>query len=200
METIVAGSTRVSGNKMSVSHGKAEHMTDEMLMKRYVAANDEAAFQKLFQRYRNRLGGLFVQSIGCPSTAADLVQQTFLHVHRGRNNFKLDAPFRPWLYAIAKNVRREYYRQRARKPEVQLDLAVHGEPTVGPRVSTPTERAVRRALTLLPEKQREAIELHWYHDMTFREIAERVGASVAAVKVRAHRGYDQLRAMELAAA
>jgi RNA polymerase sigma-70 factor (ECF subfamily) len=45
----------------------------------------------------------------------------------------------------------------------------------------------------LPDQQREIIELHWFEDIPYDEIARIVGASVAAVRVRAHRGYERLR-------
>jgi RNA polymerase sigma-70 factor (ECF subfamily) len=53
---------------------------------------------------------------------------------------------------------------------------------------------MRRALQQLPEEQREVILLHWFEDLPFAEVAAIVGASVPAVKVRAHRGYERLRA------
>jgi RNA polymerase sigma-70 factor (ECF subfamily) len=52
---------------------------------------------------------------------------------------------------------------------------------------------LQSALTKLREGQREVIELHWFEGLSFAEIATRVGASLSAVKVRAHRGYGRLR-------
>jgi RNA polymerase sigma-70 factor (ECF subfamily) len=56
-----------------------------------------------------------------------------------------------------------------------------------------TAATVRAALATLPDSQREVIELHWFQEQPFDEIAEIVGASVSAVKVRAHRGYKVLK-------
>ena len=55
------------------------------------------------------------------------------------------------------------------------------------------ERAVRQALALLPEAQREVILLHAYEGLTFGEIAELLRTTGVAVRVRAHRGYRKLR-------
>ena len=52
---------------------------------------------------------------------------------------------------------------------------------------------MRRALAALPDHQREVIELHWLGELPFPEVARAVGASLSAVKVRAHRGYKRLR-------
>jgi RNA polymerase sigma-70 factor (ECF subfamily) len=168
-------------------------LDDEALMERYVKGGSRAAFEELFRRYAGRLQGLFLRQIGKPDVAADLVQQTFLHFHRARRDFTLGRPVRPWIYTIALNVRREHVRRRGRRPEVFLDPIVHGEPEVAPDTTSPSDRLVRRALVQLTEQQREVILLHWYEELSFPEIADLLGASLSAVKVRAHRGYEKLR-------
>lgn len=164
-------------------------------MRRYVEKGDRQAFEALFMRYSNRLQGVFMRALGNPDTSRDLVQQTFLQVHRARKDFDLNRQFRPWLYTIAMNLRREYFRKRGRRPETQYDPIAHGEPSVGSDATTTTERLVRRALQQLPDNQREVIVLHWYEQLSFAEIAEMVGASLSAVKVRAHRGYKRLKTL-----
>lgn len=57
-----------------------------------------------------------------------------------------------------------------------------------------TRAQVRAALERLPESQRSVIQLHWFDGLSMAEVADVVGASVSAVKVRAHRGYKALRA------
>jgi RNA polymerase sigma factor (sigma-70 family) len=167
--------------------------TDEALMRRYVVDGDRAAFQELFRRYADRLIGMFRRSGCSEAVAQDMLQQTFLHVHRARNDFHLDSKLRPWLFTIATNVKREHYRRLQRKPESSFDPERHPEPATAPAASSASDRLVRRALSDLPDAQREVILLHWYEELGFNEIAQIVGASVSAVKVRAHRGYERLR-------
>lgn len=167
--------------------------SDEALMKQYVLEGDRHAFEVIFRRYGPRLRGMFRRAGVSEAIAQDMVQQTFLHVHRARNDFRLDGRLRPWLFAIGMNVRREHFRRRQRKPEDQLDLERHKEPSIGPDASSPSDRLVQRALAALPDNQREVILLHWFEELSFPEVAEIVGASHAAVKVRAHRGYERLR-------
>ena len=162
-------------------------------MERYVRAGDRRAFEELYRRYSGRLYGLFLRAVHDEAAARDLVQKTFLHFHRARRDYTQGRPLRPWIYTIALNLRREHFRRRARKPETSYDPATHGELTTQPAATTATDRLVRRALAALPDNQREVILLHWYEDMPFAEIAQVVGASVSAVKVRAHRGYERLR-------
>lgn len=164
-------------------------------MRRYVTEADRDAFHELFRRYAPRLLAMFRRS-GCSDvTAQDLLQQSFLHLHRARYDFRLDGKLRPWLFTIATNVKREHFRRQQRKPETSLDPELHREPSTAHAGSTASDRLVRRALADLPEAQREVILLHWYEELSFNEIAVMVGASVSAVKVRAHRGYERLRAL-----
>lgn len=167
--------------------------TDEELMERYARKGDRPAFDVLFSRYSGRLYGYFVRTCGRTDLAGDFVQQTFLHVHRARADFRAGAPFRPWLYAIATNVRREHFRRAARRPETELDYDRHPEPSRGPDTTTAADRLLRRCLEDLPEPQREVLVLHYYQDLGFGEIAAMLGDTETAVKVRAHRAYERLR-------
>ena len=169
--------------------------TDEELMALYTLQGERRAFEELFRRYGGRLTGYFMRVTGNAELSRDMVQLTFLHVHRARADFEHGRPFRPWFYTIASNVRREHFRRQSRKPETAYDPDRHGEPALGPDVSTASDRVVRRALEQLDASQREVVLLHWYEGLSFREIGEAVGASTSAVKVRAHRAYKKIRAL-----
>jgi RNA polymerase sigma-70 factor (ECF subfamily) len=163
-------------------------------MAAYVAG-DAAAFRALFQRYAPFLLGLLRRDLRRPADAEDLVQQTFLHLHRARRDFRTDAKLRPYLVTIALNLKREYFRRKGRRPEEPLELNGRRDPAQDPPSLTRKERAkqVREALEHLSEGQREAIELHWFAGLSFPEVATALGTSLSAVKVRAHRGYKRLR-------
>lgn len=172
----------------------AEERSDEALMAAFVAG-DEAAFDALFERYAARLLGMLRRSMASEDDARDLLQQTFQQLHRARRDFRPDARLRPWLYTIAMNLKREHFRRLARRPETALDLQRHGEPSIEPEVEGRFEhgRAVRAAVASLPQSQRVVIELHWFEELSFAEIAQVLGLGLSAVKVRAHRGYARLR-------
>ncbi len=167
--------------------------TDEVLLARYVDAGDGSAFEALFRRYGGRITALFRRNGAGDTLAEDLAQQTFLQVHRARADFRRDGRVRPWIFAIALNTQREHWRRLKRRPEEAFEPERHVEPSVAPGTSSASDRLVRRALASLPEAQREVIVLHWFEGLPFEEIAAVVGASRAAVKVRAHRGYERLR-------
>jgi RNA polymerase sigma factor (sigma-70 family) len=165
-------------------------------MTAYVAG-DQAAFTELFRRYAPMLLRLMQLRINRRQEAEDMVQQTFLQLHRSRHDFRAGAALRPWLFTIALNLRFQHFRECGRRRETPLDIAV--VEAMGHRVSeAPQEaadknREVHMALTKLPFEQREVIVLHWLEGLSFDEVSQTVGASVNAVKVRAHRGYVRLR-------
>ncbi len=167
--------------------------TDEELMQRYANDGDRAAFEELFRRYVGPLKAMFSRTGGSEVDALDLVQQTFLQLHNARRDYKTGLPVRPWLYAIALNVGRGAARRSRRRREDGVDDDRLDAVGVAPSTSTPTDRAVHRALERLPHDQREVIVLHWFDGLEFSEISRVVDASLSAVKVRAHRGYNRLR-------
>jgi len=171
--------------------------TDEELFLAYVTG-DVAAFDTLFMRWAPRLTRLFSRAIFRSDVVHELVQQTFLQLHRARNDFRLGAELRPWLVTIALNLRRQYIRRAVRSRETApLKIERPTDEANAEQRLAARERAhkLNLALSQLPPETRDIIELHWYEDMTYPEIAAIVGASPTAVKVRAHRAYKKLKKM-----
>jgi RNA polymerase sigma-70 factor (ECF subfamily) len=168
--------------------------TDEELMAAY-ASGDPSAFRELFDRHSPVLLRVMRHQLRRPEDARDLVQQTFLQLHRSRSDFREGARLKPWLFTIAMNLKREYFRRVGRRPESPLDFDGRDDPGVAPRGQEQLEAAneIEFALARLPEDQRDVISLHWLAGVPLPEVAEVVGASLSAVKVRAHRGYAAMR-------
>jgi RNA polymerase sigma-70 factor (ECF subfamily) len=135
--------------------------SDEELMAAYVDG-DRDAFRLLFERYALPLLRLIRRRVRTDDEANDILQQTFLHMHRARRDFRRDSRLRPWLFTIALNLVREHYRRRQRRPEVLLDVEGYSpsEPVVDPGTLERRQQGdrVRAALATLPESQREVIE------------------------------------------
>jgi RNA polymerase sigma-70 factor (ECF subfamily) len=174
---------------------------DEALMADYLTG-DTRAFERLFARLAPRVYGFFARSFGGGSVAEDLMQTTFLRMHRGRDTYRRGEAVRPWLFAIAARVRtdelRRRYRLAAPAGEVEIERA-EAAAAPGETAEDGIERRdrhdrVRQAIEALPETQRVVIHLHRYEEMTFAEIARALGTSEGAVRVRAFRAYEQLRA------
>jgi RNA polymerase sigma factor (sigma-70 family) len=164
--------------------------SDEALMERF-QAGDRSAFDGLFRRYAAPLTSFLTRLTGSAAAAEDAVQLTFLSVVRSRTQFARGSKVKPWLYAIASNAARDRFRRTNREQpgvdepdEVVVDVS-HGDSGL--------RRRLLAALQQLPEPQREAVVLHRLEGWSFGEIAEAVGSTETAVKVRAFRGTQVLR-------
>lgn len=159
---------------------------------------EEQAFNVLFARYASRIYRFLLHAVGDRAEAEDLTQHSWLHVIRARDTFRPDHRFRPWLYRIATNLYIDAARARARRGEVLTSDGTLPEGAGHDPQRPERHEAVRRALLQLPEGTREVIILHRWHDLSFAEIGEATGISESAAKVRAHRGYLELRGILMA--
>lgn len=167
--------------------------SDEELMARY-RDGETAAFRMLFERHAPLLFRVLSRDLARPGDAEDLLQQTFLQVHRARYDFDPSRRFRPWVITIALNLKREHFRTARRAlPAAAAELA----PGIAPRdhARVDARQSVVWALQRIPGEQREVIELHWFEGLSFGDVARCLGIGAVAAKVRAHRGYARLRAL-----
>jgi RNA polymerase sigma factor (sigma-70 family) len=127
-----------------------------------------------------------------------LLQLTFLRVHRARRRFQGGWPLRGWLFSIAARLRLDELRRR-RNAQTNTQTLAGGEEEVQLPFEgdTKVERIslVQAVLEDLPESQRTVIHLHRYERMTFAEIAQLLGTTEGAIKLRAFRAYRRLRAL-----
>ncbi|HVV51500.1 MAG TPA: RNA polymerase sigma factor [Polyangia bacterium] len=169
-------------------------------MARYVGG-DDVAFRQLFALLAPKVRAFFLRSFIDPALAEDLTQTTFLKLHRARASYCADRPLKPWLFTIAAGVRRDELRRRYRLPphvgELELEQAelLHTDERSPPQETAESGEieAVRAAVDRLPESQRAVLHLHLHEGLTFEEIAQVLGTSPGAVRVRASRAYERLR-------
>lgn len=159
-------------------------------------AGDTAAHRVLFDRLAPLLLAVARRRVGSDEEAHDIVQQTFLNMHRFKADFQTGRRVRPWVTTITMNLVREHHRRLGRRRESHLEE--RDERVLEANVESAPEVLQRadelgRALGALLENQRRVIELHWFEDKSYDEISQIVGASVSAVRVRAHRGYERMR-------
>jgi len=156
---------------------------------------DAMAFEALYGGVAGPIFGYLRALTRDAARAEDLLQETFLQVHRVRHTFEPGRPVKPWLYAIARNVFLMDRRAAGRRGrhEGLADDELPDVP-VPPEVESLADRdAVRRALAQLPPDRREAIVLHHVAGLSFQEVAAVLGVTAGAAKLRAHRGVVELR-------
>ena len=168
-------------------------------MDRY-ACGDTSAFAILHRALYPRVHAYLVRMRGSQHVADDLVQETFLRMHRARSTFAPGASVVPWMYTIARNVLFDHARSaRVRRTE-DLDADQIPEPadtgadTESAAVAGEAARTVERVLAKLPASQRDAFVLLRYEGLSVNDAAQVLGATPAAVKLRAFRAYEALRA------
>jgi RNA polymerase sigma-70 factor (ECF subfamily) len=173
-----------------------EERSDEDLMRAYVDG-DERAFEELFRRYAPIVLGMVRRALRDEELAREITQHTFFRLHGARGDFHQGSRVRPWLLTIAMNLVREHWRRQKRRPHVDLDLDTRAAPTPEKSALELEQRseAVHAALAKLPSSQREVVELHYFEERPYKEVAEILGTSEGAVRVRAHRAYTTLKAL-----
>ena len=127
------------------------------------------------------------------ATVDDLLQTTFLQVHRARHTYQPPRPVKPWLYAITRHVALMHLRgSRRRKESVPAENLP--EVPVPPEVESLGDRIlVRRLLLELPRQAQEVLTLHHMLGLSFEEVGRIMGISAGAAKVRSHRALKVLR-------
>jgi RNA polymerase sigma-70 factor (ECF subfamily) len=158
---------------------------------------DLTGLAELYRRHMANVHALCYRLTGSAEAADDMVQETFLRVVRHRASFRGQARFTTWLYRIARNVCIDHLQssQRRRRARERYRVVTGNAGHVQAPEPPEDVRALARALARLSHEKREALVLSRYYDLSHTEIADIVGCSVGAVKVRVHRALKDLRGM-----
>ncbi len=156
---------------------------------------DQGAFTALVHSYQNAIYSLCYRMLGNAEQAEDAAQETFLRAYTQLHRYDPERPFKTWLFAIASH----YCIDRLRRRRVTwLDIddePLAGHPALRERRASPEEAALHREratdvqalLEYLPPKDRAAVVMLYWYDLSYQEIAEVTGTTVSAVKSRLHR-------------
>ena len=160
------------------------------LLKRF-RQGDPEAFEALFRQFQGEVYGWIVRIVRDPSAAEDLTVETFWRIHRARGRFDPGASFGAWARRIATNVAIDHLRQT--RPEVALPDDLAQPASTDPLVCRETRRQIADAFRRLPLKLRVAATLSLIEEQSPKEVAEALGTSEGAVRVRVFRAVRMLR-------
>jgi RNA polymerase sigma-70 factor (ECF subfamily) len=176
-----------------------------------VKEDDAEAYQILMIQYQPRLQRLLRQLVDSEALAEDLVQDVFLRVWRARKTYQPTAKFSTWIFHIANNVASNANRDRGRKREYQTasssndshaslsleEMAIASTGQIPVRKLDQAERAevVQVAVKALNHRQRTALILSKFENLSYQEIADTMGLSVKAVKSLLSRARVNLRSL-----
>jgi RNA polymerase sigma-70 factor (ECF subfamily) len=170
----------------------AEDAALRALMSRY-QRGDLDAFDEIYRRLAPRVRATLARQGLTAAELDDLVQDTFLQLHRARRTYDSAYPVMPWTAAIARHVALMHYRSRSRRPVItgELHEASSAVPPAAERFAD--REAVRAALAELPPGRRRPVVWHHVIGLSFREIGRRLGIGEDAAKLRSSRGMATLR-------
>ena len=155
-------------------------------------------FTELYRAHLRDVYSYAYYRIGNHHDAEDITEQTFVQAYRHFDRAQRESngrPLRPWLIRIAHNLAANYYRDRSRRPQTNLDdAAILSAPLDTERVVEEREevKEVLEGVSKLPDDRREALIMRFALDMDNREIARALGRSEGATKVLIHRAIRQL--------
>ena len=127
------------------------------------------------------------------TTVEDLLQNTFMQIHRARHTYTPPRPVRPWVYAITRHVALMFLRSSRRRKESLASDELPEVPVPAAMESFGDRETVRRLLARLPRPAQEVLILHHLLGMSFHEVGQIVGVAAGTAKVRAHRAMKTLR-------
>jgi RNA polymerase sigma-70 factor (ECF subfamily) len=172
-----------------------------------VDQEDLAAFDRLVERYQDRLFGVIARLVTDAEMARDLTQDTFLKAFKGLKSFSGDSSFYTWIYRIARNVVTSHARYESARPKVSASLdaetqdrtplrlvarAASPDPAQG-AIEAERRRYLLAALAALQPEFREIIVLRDFEDRSYDDIAELLDLPAGTVRSRLHRARMELR-------
>jgi len=156
-----------------------------------VAGGDEAALAALIDRYAAGVHAYLLRHSGNREDADDLLQETWVRIARSAKSFDSARRFRSWLYGIATNLARDWFRRRLTKERALRTLAAR--PDTVPAADAVDRGELRARIAQLPENLRAVLLLRYYEGMSEAEMAESLEIPRGTVKSRLHAALRELR-------
>ena len=161
-------------------------------------------FEELVRRYRAPLLRVAASKLGDATAAEDIVQEAFLAVFAACDTFNPAFSFRTWLWTILLNLCKRQLKRRSRQPglppsdaarassQTGLSEPIHHETGLIRALLHERNTRLRELLLTLPEVQSDAVRLRFFGGLKFQEIAEAMGCSLIAAKMRVKNGLLKL--------
>ncbi len=172
-----------------------------------VRDGDDSGFTYLIAKYRKQMIHYMFRMTGNQAVAEELAQEVFLRVYRSRESYRAEAKFTTWLYRIATNLGVNYARDHKHEKAAQNvyldqpDAETGTTPDVADSRLTVEQKllrnerlaGIRAHVMALPDRQRQAVLMHKYQEMDYREIGAVLKLSESATKSLLFRAYQTLR-------
>lgn len=180
-------------------------LSDEELVRAYALGNN-AAFDTLLARHQQNLFSYILQMVRDRDLADDIFQETFIKAITTirQNRYNELGKFAPWIFRIARNLVVDSF--RADKADFTMSADAVGYDILNRRdladltaedmmIDLQIEKDIRSLIQALPDSQREVLQMRYYQDMSFKEIAAAKGVSINTALGRMHYAVLNLRKM-----
>jgi RNA polymerase sigma-70 factor (ECF subfamily) len=156
---------------------------------------------EIYDQYYQKVRKFILHTVRNEWVADDLVQETFIKINNNLDHVRDAARLQAWVFRIAHNVCRDYFRQQGKNPSLGLE-EISGEPAAAKAPTTQKEleqgqmrKCVFGLVNFLPESLRTVIILADISEFSQREIADILGISLENVKIRLHRARKKLKTL-----
>ena len=188
------------------NHATIAAYSDEDLME-YFQEGKELAFNELVKRYTNRLHNFLFRYTHNHRDCEDLVQETFLRVHKSKQSYERIAKFSTWMYTIAINLAKSLHKKKKRMRAVSIHkdeanptdfeiLIEDGQILQDEKLHQQQCMVeLEKALNSLPQEFKEVVIYRDLQQCTYKEIAQKTGVAMGTVKSRINRGRVQIHSL-----
>lgn len=166
-------------------------MEEQLLIKK-VQNGDSEAINILISEYYQSIFAFFYKNTSNYHQSKDLTQEVFIKMMAGISRYSPKTPFKNWLFTIASNHLKNYYRTLSRRP-VCVEISEEHIAVDNKIENIAIESDIKAALSSLPSEQKEAIILRYYHDFSIKDISKITGAKETTVKARIRYGLEKLK-------
>lgn len=170
---------------------------DDQLVSEFLRNGETAPVRELFATYEDRLFRYLWQMLRHQQDCEDALQETFRKALKALPGYRKEGHFKSWLFRIGHNCALDVVRKRKRVTameegeEANLEDAREGPLEI--LAQAEKVRALQEAVDDLPAPEREVVSLRLQADLSFREIADSLGAPLGTVLARMHRAKQRLR-------
>lgn len=181
---------------MNVNGDCVNYIEPDILRK--LRHGDEQAFNEIIESYQRPVFNLCYRMLGTSDAAEDAAQETFWRAYQSINKYNSDRSFATWLLSIAAHYCIDQHRKK-KLPVVEIDDYL-AETAPDPNIPNPEtvtlqkehQQQVQDLLNELPDLDRAAIVLRYWHECSEVEISQVLDISINAVKSRLHRSRKKL--------
>jgi len=176
--------------------------TEDSALVEAVLSGDRDMYARLVNRYKRQMYNLAFRMTANSEVARDLAQETFVRAYANLHRYKLEKSFFNWLYTICINLTRNHLEKRHEILGENGDESATWEdanPSAEHRspetqiIEQQNINGLEAALSALPEDLREAVVLRYIQELPFDTVANSMGVSLSAAKMRVYRGLEKMR-------